>query len=183
MAAGEMRKYNGGAVKDLVTSFYFISLNPKVHDRKGFMCGQTALDGYVKTQATQDARRGYCACFVAATPEGRIAGYYTLSPYAIRVNDLPEATRKRLPAYPIVPAYLLGRLAVDTAFRGQGLGAALLGDALERVVMSEIPAHAVVVEAKNFEAANFYLHHGFLGFAGTTDRLFIPMATVRQALG
>jgi len=163
-------------------TFSFVPLDPKVHDRASFNSGEPSLDRYLRIQATQDAKRGYSACFVAATREGRVAGYYTLSAYAVLVNDLPESSRKRLPAYPIVPAFLLGRLAVDQGSQGQGLGSALLADALARATRAEIPAHALVVDALNEKAAQFYVHFGFLGFASAPTRYFLPLETVGQTL-
>ena len=50
-----------------------------------------------------------------------IAGYYTLSQYAIELEDVPEEVAKKLPKYALVPATLLGRLAVSIDFRGKGL--------------------------------------------------------------
>ena len=87
------------------------------------------------------------------------------------------AQLRKLPRYPSVPAVRMGRLAVDQAFRGQGLGAALLADALTRIVRSEIAAYALVVDAKDEKAASFYRHHGFLQIATKPLTLFLPLAT------
>jgi ribosomal protein S18 acetylase RimI-like enzyme len=72
----------------------------------------------------------------------------------------------------------MGRLAVDRAFKGQGLGGALLGDALTRAARSEIAAYALVVDAKDDMAAAFYRHHGFIALPETPLTLFLPLATV-----
>ena len=69
---------------------------------------------------------------------------------------LPAGTGKKLPRYPTVPAVRMGRLAVDQAFKGQGLGGALLADALDRAARSEIAAFALMVDAKDETAAAFY---------------------------
>jgi ribosomal protein S18 acetylase RimI-like enzyme len=100
------------------------------HDRKRFDSGSAPLDRYLREQAAQDIRRRVAACFVAVTDEQRIAGYYTLASASVALNDLPEATAKKLPRYPSVPAVRMGRLAVDRDFKGAGLGGALLADAL-----------------------------------------------------
>lgn len=60
--------------------------------------------------------------------------------------DLPASIGKKLPRYPTVPSVRMGRLAVDQAFRGQGLGGALLADALDRAAGSEIAAYALMVD-------------------------------------
>jgi len=73
----------------------------------------------------------------------------------------------------------MGRLAVDSAFQGQGLGAALLVDALERAVRSEIAAFAMMVDAKSDQAADFYRHHGFIALPHVSRTLFLPLSSVR----
>jgi len=71
----------------------------------------------------------------------------------------------------------MGRLAVDHAFKGQGLGGALLADALDRAARSEIVAFALMVEAKNETTAAFYRHHGFIALPDSPLTLFLPLAT------
>jgi ribosomal protein S18 acetylase RimI-like enzyme len=115
-----------------------------IHDRTAFKSGSEPLDLYLRQQITQDIRRRVTACFVAITREQRLAGYYTLASASLLFSDLPADTGRRLPRYPSVPAVRIGRLAVDEAFKGQGLGGALLADALQRAVRSEIAAYALV---------------------------------------
>ena len=74
----------------------------------------------------------------------------------------------------------MGRLAVDQNFKGQGLGGALLADALDRAANAEIAAYALVVDAKDESAASFYRHHGFIALPVSTRTLFLPLATVRK---
>ncbi|MEI8326286.1 MAG: GNAT family N-acetyltransferase, partial [Betaproteobacteria bacterium] len=113
---------------------------------------------------------------------GQIAAYYTLASASVLLADLSEALAKRLPRYPSVPAVRMGRLAVDQAFKGQGLGAALLADALRRAVTAEIAAYALVVDAKDETAARFYAHHGFIALPEQPLFLFIPLATVKDLI-
>ena len=95
----------------------------KDHDRSGFSSGNEELDRYLKNQAGQDARRNIAAPFVLVEERGTaVCGYYTLSAFAIDLTDLPEDIARKLPRYPVVPATLLGRLAVDMRLRGRGLG-------------------------------------------------------------
>ena len=72
----------------------------------------------------------------------------------------------------------MGRLAFDQAFKEQGLGGALLADALDRATRSEIAAYALMVDAKDEAAAAFYRHHGFIALPGLPLTLFLPLATV-----
>ena len=148
------------------------------HDRAGFDSGSEPLNRYLREQATQDIRRRVAACFVALTDGPRIAGYYTLASASLLLADLPASTGKKLPRYPTVPAVRMGRLAVDQAFKGQGLGGALLADALTRAARAEIAAYALVVDAKDEPAAQFYRHHGFVALPEAPRTLFLPLATI-----
>ena len=114
--------------------------------------------------------------------KGKIAGYYTLASASVLLADLPEAVIKKLPRYPSVPAVRMGRLAVDQAFKGKGLGASLLADALRRAATAEIAAYAFVVDAKDETAAAFYAHHGFIPLPEQPLFMFIPLATVKELI-
>ena len=146
-----------------------------------FNSGSGALDAYFKQQVTQDIRRRVTACFVALTREQRIAGYYTLASAGLLLTDLPSNVAKRLPRYPSVSAVRMGRLAIDQGFKGQGLGGALLADALARAASSEIAAYALVVDALDESAVAFYRHHGFVVLPDAPLTLFLPLATARRA--
>jgi ribosomal protein S18 acetylase RimI-like enzyme len=119
-------------------------------------------------------------CFVALADGQRIAGYYTLASASVPLTDLPADIAKKLPRYPSVPAVRMGRLAVDQAFKGQGLDGALLADALDRAARPEIAAYALIVDAKDEAAAAFYRHHGFIALPESPLALFLPLATVKR---
>ena len=152
------------------------------HDRSAFSCGDPSLDHYLKEMAGQDARRLVAAPFVAvaANDPRPILGYYTLSAFGVDPGSLPAAVARKLPAYPLMPATLLGRLAVDQRYRGQGIGEFLLLDALHRsyVQSSQIAAIAVIVDAIDDRAARFYRHFNFIPLPDRPDRLFLPMKTI-----
>jgi len=131
------------------------------HDRKSFDSGSDELDRYFRERATQDMRRRVAACFVAVADDGGVAGVYTLAATSILLDALPPERARKLPRYPLVPAVLLGRLAVSLAHQGRRLGAALVADALLRAGRAEIAAHAMLVDAKDENAARFYEHFGF----------------------
>jgi len=116
-------------------------------------------------------------------PEKRILGYYTLSAYSIRVDELPPELTKKLPKHPLLPATLLGRLAVSQAYRGQKLGSLLLMDAFHRSWKhtKEIASIGVVAEAIDEAACLFYLHHEFVSFSEHRSKLFISMKTIEGA--
>jgi predicted GNAT family N-acyltransferase len=156
------------------------------HDRTAFHCGADALDRYLKQQARQDADKRVAAPFVAVNPPNtRVLGYYTLSASVVTLTDLPDELTRKLPRYPQLPVTLLGRLAVDQSARGQRLGEHLLLDALHRSLThaDEIAAMAVVVDAKDENAAAFYRHYEFIPLQAQPRRLYVPMRVVAQLLG
>jgi predicted N-acetyltransferase YhbS len=152
------------------------------HDRAAFSCGVEALDSYLHKQAGQDARKRAAVPFVATADGMTIAGFYTLSQYAVQLDDVPHAIAEKLPKYPMVSATLLGRLAVSIKFRGQRIGESLLMDALHRSLdLSKQAASAgVIVDAKDDSAVSFYSKYGFLNLPNVEGRLFLPMGTVEQ---
>ncbi|MDQ6736052.1 MAG: GNAT family N-acetyltransferase [Nitrospirota bacterium] len=154
----------------------------KVHEHAHFSCGHESLDRYLKQQASQDARRLVAAPFVLVEGDNRktIVGYYTLSSFGIDLGDLPLTITKKLPDYPMVPVTLLGRLAVDRLHTGKGRGEFLLVDALNRAFKQTpiIGSIAVVVEAIDEHAGNFYRHFGFIPFPTKPGHLFLPMKSV-----
>jgi len=152
------------------------------HDRTNFSCGNASLDRYLKEQAGQDLRRACASPFVLVSASGSpsILGYYTLSSYGVDVGDLPADIAKKLPRYPLIPATLLGRLAVDQRHHGRGIGEFLLLDALHRALRhsAEVAAAAVIVDAIDSAAEQFYQHFGFIPFPSVSNRLFLPMKTI-----
>lgn len=111
-----------------------------------------------------------------------MVGYYTLSAYTVRLNELPTDTQKKLPRYPLIPATLLGRLAISQKHQGQKLGRLLLMDALHRSWKSstEIASAGIVVDALDENARQFNLHYQFVPLE-ESKKLFLPMQTVRKA--
>jgi len=152
------------------------------HDRAAFSCGNQQLDSYLQRQAGQDMKKRAAVPFVITPDHNTIAGFYTLSQYAMDLGELPEEISKKMPRYPMVSATLFGRLAVSERFRGQRLGERLLMDALHRALQSskQIASAAVVVDAKDDQAAAFYRKYGFMDLPKIERRLFLPMGTIAQ---
>ena len=154
----------------------------KHHDRAAFSCGNEILDRYLKEMASQDARRHVAAPFVLieeSLPK-TILGYYTLSAFSVDLRELPADVARKLPSYPVVPATLLGRLAVVRNHQGHGIGELLLMDALRRVhdQSSQIATVAVIVDAIDPQAIRFYKHFNFIPIPERPARLFLPMKTI-----
>lgn len=152
------------------------------HDRSRFASGSEALDRYLATLALQDVKRRLSNCFVALDDTSRIVGYYTLAATSVPVTELPPEITRKLPRYPVLPACLIGRLAVDTSRQGQGLGGALILDAVLRASRSDPAIFALLVDAKDERAAAFYRRLEFQAFASASRTLFLPLATALKAL-
>lgn len=153
------------------------------HDRSQFLSGSDALDRYFREQASQDIKRRIATCFVAVsvTAQG-VVGYYTLTATSVALNALSPEIVKKLPRYPVVPAVLLGRLAVSRPYQGRGLGGILLADALKRAARAELGVYAMVVDAKDEAAQRFYEHYGFAPLPAETRRLCLPIAAALKRL-
>jgi ribosomal protein S18 acetylase RimI-like enzyme len=165
-----------------LTAPFLIEILGPAHDRTGFSSGVDALDRYFREQATQDVRRRATACYVALDRDkGKVAGYYTLAAGGVPLTEMPEELARRLPRYSSVPVARVGRLAVDRSYRGHRLGSALLWDAGLRALRSELAVFALVVDAKDEQAANFYRHHGFVAFGSHPRQFVLPLAKLAEA--
>ena len=153
------------------------------HNRSAFCCGKDSLDSYIKKQASQDMSKRVATVFVLVDfPQTDIIAYYTLSSYVVELAQLEESFAKRLPRYPLLPATLLGRLAIDRNYRSQHLGELLLINALERALgaTSQVASLAVVAEALDEQAVTFYQKYGFQVFKEHSMKLYLPMKTVEE---
>jgi len=150
--------------------------------RTSFSSGVPELDRYFRELVSQDIKRRISNCFVALDAAAGLAAYYTLAATSLPLTELPPEITKRLPRYPLLPACLIGRLAVDQRFWGQGLGSALVVDAVARSMRAEPAIFALLVDAKDETAAAFYHHLGFHRFVSQPMRLFLPIAEAARRL-
>lgn len=151
------------------------------HDRIDFASGVEPLDRYIRTQVGQGVRKRVASCFVLIDNDPLTpVGFYTLAATSIALSDLPHPMTKRLPWYPVVPATLMGRLAVDSRHRRRGLGQLMLMDAFSRTLRSNIAAFAFVVDAKSGDAAAFYTSQCFLPLTADGRRMFVPLTEVAK---
>jgi len=132
------------------------------HDVSAFSCGKPTLDHWLKTRALANQEKGFTAV-VVVHDAGRVVGYYGLAPTAVVPSILPRAIRTGQPPNP-VPCLLLGQLATDTEWAGQGIGTGLMKHALQRCVQAArlIGGRALMVNAVDDEAARFWQRHGFM---------------------
>jgi len=126
------------------------------HDRAAFSCGNSSLDQYIRERASQDIKRGLASVFVITTKE---AGKYEY-----------------------VGVTLLGRMAVSEKYKGTGLGALTLMEALDKSVTAakDVASWAVFVEAIDDNAADFYRKYGFIELPEDKRKLFLPMTTIAK---
>jgi GNAT superfamily N-acetyltransferase len=161
-----------------------VELLRKEHDRRGFDSGDAELNAYLRTQARQEMDRGAAVVYVLVpeTVPKQVAGFYSLSATSVKLADWPDDVRRRLPRYPLVPATLIGQLAVSLSYRGHGLGERLLIDALARSLAAskDVGSTAVIVDAKDADVVSFYKRYGFVPFPEQSQRLFLPMKTIAQ---
>ena len=150
------------------------------HHRELFDCGVAELNDYLKTKLNQQMKRGVTVGYVLANAEGRIAGYVTLSAGELPINAIPQG--HGFPPRVPLPTTLLGRLAVDKACRGRGLGGDLLVHAIRLAVQTcDCIASAVIeVDVINEQARGFYEHFGFVRLPGDALHLYLPMADAKM---
>jgi GNAT superfamily N-acetyltransferase len=155
----------------------------RTHERAGFCCGKALLDQFLHSLVSQYEKRKLGRTYVAVRPGARrVLGYYTLASGAVAFQNLPAKAAKKLPKHPI-PVALLARLAVDQTVRGQGLGRALLMDALKRCLdlSGQVGIHAVEVDAIDQEAKTFCEEFGFVSLQDNQQHLYLPVATIEDA--
>lgn len=125
---------------------------------------------------------GTARTWVWATDRLDVLAYYSIAPHLILRDKLPTKVGHGSPDQ--IPSVLLARLALDRSLQGQGLGAALLADALSRVVagIEKVGGRLIVVDAIDLEAAGFYRRHGFVPTETDPRRLVIKASVVRRSL-
>jgi GNAT superfamily N-acetyltransferase len=158
----------------------------KQHDASGFDCGKEAINKYLKQHAAGNQTGGAARTYVVANENfgpNAIAGYYSLAPAAVRLQEAPERVRKGQAQHP-VPCILLARLAVDRRCHGQGLGRSLFRDALLRALSAhdQIGGRAFLVHAMDEEARRFYERYGMLPSPSDPLHLFLLFKDIRNLL-
>jgi ribosomal protein S18 acetylase RimI-like enzyme len=156
-------------------------LNKTIHDRRDFDCGESSLNDYLRFTARQHMDKGYSQVWVAVSETGssQIIGYYTLSASALEPEQLPVKS-----AINRIPVVLLGRLAVDSRYKGQKIGVRLLFHAQRSALLlsQRVGIHALVVDALDEQAAAFYRKYDFEELTTSPLRLYKTIKDI-TALG
>ncbi len=160
-----------------------IELLSKTHDRKGFDCGETALNQFLQRTARQHIQKGLSRTFVLVDDEqpSVIMGFFTLSLCEVRVECLPPRWAKKYPS--IVPGVKLARLAVSLDCQRQGIGGILLVEAMKRalVIAENAGVIGLFVDAKDISAKDYYQRYGFEGTKERPLLLFLPLSSLSNA--
>ena len=161
----------------------FSLLTPDM-DRNGFACGEAALDAYLQKQAGQDMRRGFATVIAAREPLNpeKVIGFYSLAAASVLLDALPEATARKMPRYPSVPAIRLGRLAVTQEMQGRHVGSLLVWDAMQRCCRNELAWAVLLAEAKSDRLAAFYEKILFRRFSDRQCSLWISRRQAEHLL-
>ena len=156
--------------------------DPSRHDASSFDSGNETLDRWLVRYAGQSERRDAARTFVI-TDTGTVIGYYALVAGELDHGDATLPTSQGVSRHYPIPVAILARLAVDRRRRREGLGASLLRDALQRVVVAseQLAVGAVVVHAIDEPAARFYVHFGLRGLSSTPRTLMVTLAELRAA--
>ncbi len=146
-----------------------------------FDCGESSLNEWLKKRAFKNHAAGASRCFVLCAGKA-VIGYYSLSAGAISLDAAPKAMRRNMPDP--LPILLLGRLAVDRCYHNQGIGQALLRDAMIRAVnvAGNAGVFAILVHALSDQARQFYLSRGFVESPLQPMTLLMTIETVRSIL-
>lgn len=154
------------------------------HDLSSFACGRPVLDDWLRRRARASeaaTARTYVVCHGA-----RAVGSYCLAMGSIQRRDAPRKLKPHGTPDQI-PVAIIGRLAVDAAFHGRGIGAGLLKDAILRAVQAAeiVGVRGVLVHALDAEAAAFYRRYGFIACPADPEgrTLILPIETAKAACG
>ncbi len=154
------------------------------HDRERFDCGTPALNDYLKTTARQHIEKGLSKTFVLVD-DGElecILGFLTLAVCEVQTQSLPPKLAKKYPQQ--VPAARLARLAVAEDRQREGLGRLMMVHALQQAirVSESVGIIGFFVDAKDEHASRYYEQYGFVALPDNPLKLFLPLATLKQAL-
>lgn len=164
-------------------SSWFIEPLDRAHSREGFDCGEADLNEYLQRYARQNHESGVARTFVAleSAENAKILGFYSLAAGSISKDNLPPGLARRYPNFPL-PILRIARLAVSREVQRRGLGEHLLLDALHRclLVSEEVGLIAVLIDAKNQNAKNFYGRYEFDSLPDQELALWLPLPALQR---
>jgi GNAT superfamily N-acetyltransferase len=165
------------------TDFLTILYNPSLHNARGFNCGLEKYNIYIQKIANQHRKRYLCNPFVYLNGLD-VAAYYTLTNSSVLLEELPESIRNQF-RFKVVPVTLLGMLAVDSSFRGKGLGRLMIMDAMHRAWYSAQigPSSGLLILKAEPDLVPYYARFGFRPTATGNGMMFCTMAALAAQFG
>lgn len=150
------------------------------HAIEPFDCGRDELNRFLKQYALQSQHSGGAQTYVGLV-DHTVVGYYALAVGSVEQEQAPERVKKGLAKH-CIPIMLLARLAVHRQWQNQGIGAALVKDAVLRTLQAADIAgiRALVVHAKDDAARSFYAHLDFHPSPSDPLHLFMLLKDARR---
>jgi GNAT superfamily N-acetyltransferase len=154
------------------------------HQLADFDSGVPSLDDRLKRRAVKNQANGSSRTYVVCEgPEQtQVVAYYCLAAGAIGHTEAPSSLKRNRPEP--VPVLVLGRLAIHKDQQQQGIGTALLNDAIRRAIQAAhiVGVTALLVHSLSEQARRFYLSRGFIESPLKPMTLCLMLATVEQAM-
>lgn len=140
-----------------------------------FDCGVDSLNRWLRQKSLANERRNASRTYVVFTDSGSLAGFFCLSSHSVSHASLKSALRRNMPDP--IPVILLGRLAVDTRFKGLGLGSSMLQTAIRiaEQAAQAVGVSALIVHPISTDASKFYLQRGFVQAKKDEPMLLYPL--------
>jgi len=144
------------------------------HQLGDFNCTEAELNDWLRQRALKNQSSGASRTFVVCSGD-RVIAYYCLAMGAVNASVAPGKVRRNMPDP--IPVAVIGRLAVDQNWEGQGIATGMLKDAVLRVIQisESIGVRAILVHAISQKAKSFYLRRGFLESSVEPMTLMLPM--------
>ncbi len=152
-------------------------------DPTHFDCGRESLNAWFRRHAWGNHVSGVSRVNVIADAgSGRIIGYVTLSAAQIERAFLPKPQQRNRPDP--VPVTLLGQLAVDKDYQGQGHASSLLLFALKTALHASqtVGSLGVITHPLDDDVRRFYVRWGFQGLPFDPHRaMLVRMVDLRPS--
>ena len=172
--------------------FNIAPFDPNAQGRADFDCGVPQINNYLKRTAKKATKADMIRVWVALDDGRRIIGYYGINMHSVIADEMPEIFTRNAPRHGILPTAFISMIGVDLPMQGQGMGSALLADALSRIgrISNDIATCAVLLDV--YDCGNpeivtrrkaYYESFGFVALPDQPMRLFMPMQTVRRLSG
>jgi GNAT superfamily N-acetyltransferase len=153
------------------------------HELGSFESGEPTLDEWLRRRALRNETGGGSRTYVVClAPGDRVVAYYCLAAGAVAHAGASGRVRRNMPDP--IPAMVIGRLAVDRKYQGQGLGRAMLRDAILRTIQAASIAgiRVVLVHATSANARQFYERSGFRSSPIDPMTLMVSVSEAERAL-